>query len=155
MVSYSKKINRIISKKELSRHLFSIPNKPGAIPYITSYYKPFWGFCIAHKERKKIKGEKFFAYINSNHNNKGYLNYGELYLKGSSAKEILITTYICHPSLANNEISGPVVSTFLAKHYKNVKKRYSMRFIFIPETIGSIFYISKNLEELKKCYCRL
>jgi len=150
VVSYSKKINTTISKKELNKHLFSIPNKPRAIPYITSYYKSFWGFCIAHKERKKIKGEKFFAHINSEHNNKGYLNYGELYLKGDSTKEILITTYICHPSLANNEISGPVVSTFLAKYYTNIKKKYSMRFIFIPETIGSIYYISKNLKKLKE-----
>tara|TARA_B110001454_G_C12685647_1_gene420040 strand:- start:50 stop:1345 length:1296 start_codon:yes stop_codon:yes gene_type:complete len=150
VISYSKKINRVISRKELNKHLFSIANKPQAIPYITSYYKPFWGFCIAHKDRKKIKGKKFFAHINSTHNNRGYLNYGELYLRGDSTKEILITTYICHPSLANNEISGPVVSTFLAKHFKKIKKRYSIRFIFIPETIGSILYISKNLEKLKK-----
>ena len=89
IVSYSKKINKYINKKELNKHLFSIPKKPNAIPYVTSYYKKFWGFCITHKERKKIKGNKFFVHIDSNFNQKGHLSYGELYLKGKSSKEIL------------------------------------------------------------------
>ena len=150
IVSYSKKIKKYISKKELNRHLFSLPKKPGAIPYVTSYYKSFWGFCISHKERKKIIGNKFFAHIDSNFNKKGSLPYGELYLKGRSSKEILISTYICHPSMANNEVSGPVISTFIAKHFKKLKRRYSMRFIFVPETIGAIAYINKNFKNLKR-----
>ncbi len=150
VVSYSTRINRYIKKKDLEKHLFSIPNKPNAIPYITSYYKPFWGFCIAHKDRKKIKGKKFFAHINSSFNKKGHLTYGELLLKGKSTKEILICVYVCHPSMANNEISGPVVATFLARYFGKIKKKYSIRFIFVPETIGAIFYISKNLKKLKK-----
>ena len=110
IVAYSKKINKYVSRKELEKHLFSIPKKPYAIPFMTSYYKPFWGFCLSHKERKKMKGKRFFVNINSNLNYKGHLSYGELYLKGKSKKEILLTTYVCHPSMANNEISGPVVS---------------------------------------------
>ena len=117
---------------------------------MTSYYKPFWGFCLSHKERKKMKGKRFFVNINSNLNYKGHLSYGELYLKGKSKKEILLTTYVCHPSMANNEISGPVVSTYIAKHFQKNKNRYSMRFIFVPETIGSIAYINKNFKNLKK-----
>tara|TARA_Y100000590_G_scaffold469438_1_gene656999 strand:+ start:7074 stop:8345 length:1272 start_codon:yes stop_codon:yes gene_type:complete len=150
VVSYSKKIKKYVNKNELNKHLFSIPKKPRAIPFVTSYYRPFWGFCISHQERKKIKGNKFYVQIDSSFNSKGHLCYGELFLKGKSDKEILFTTYICHPSMANNEISGPVVSTFIAKHFKNLKKRYSMRFIFVPETIGAIAYINNNLEKLKK-----
>ncbi len=150
IVSYSKKISKYINKRELDKHLFSLPKKPKAIPFVTSYYKPFWGFCIAHEKRKKIKGKKFFVKIDSDFNHKGNLSYGELYLKGKSSKEILITSYICHPSMANNEISGPVVATFAAKHFKKLKNRYSIRFIFIPETIGAIAYISKNLKNIKK-----
>tara|TARA_B100000686_G_C16791964_1_gene979348 strand:- start:42 stop:1322 length:1281 start_codon:yes stop_codon:yes gene_type:complete len=150
IVSYSKKINKYVDKKELNKHLFSIPKKPKAIPYVTSYYKTFWGFCLAHQERKKIKGKKFFVHINSNFNNKGFLSYGELYLKGKSSKEILITTYVCHPSMANDEVSGPVVATFVAKYFKNLKNKYSLRFIFIPETIGAIAYIHKHYKKLKK-----
>ncbi len=150
IVSYSRKISKYVDKKELDKHLFSIPKKPKAIPYVTSYYKSFWGFCISHKERKKIKGNKFFVRIDSNFNKKGHLPYGELYLKGKSSKEILISTYICHPSMANNEISGPVVSTFIAKYCKNIRKKYSMRFIFVPETIGAIAYINKNFKNLKR-----
>jgi len=157
LVSYSKKINKYVGKKELNKHLFSIPKKPNAIPYVTSYYKPFWGFALSHNERKKIKGKKFFVHIDSHFKYKGHLSYGELYLKGRSTKEILITTYICHPSMANNEVSGPVVSTFVAKYFGNLKKRYSMRFIFVPETIGSISFIHKNFKKLKKnviaAYC--
>ena len=149
IVSYSKKINKYVDKKELEKHLFSIPKKPKAIPFVSSYYNPFWGFCLAHEKRRKLKGKKFFVRIDSNFNYKGYLTYGELYIKGKSSKEILITAYICHPSMANNEISGPVVATFVAKYFKNTKNKYSMRFIFIPETIGAIAYISKNIKNLK------
>lgn len=150
IVSYSKKINRYIGKKELDKHLFSIPKKPKAIPYVTSYYKSFWGFSLSHQKRKKIKGKRFLVHINSNFNYKGHLSYGEFYLKGRSSKEILITTYVCHPSMANDETSGPVISTFVAKYFKCLKNKYSMRFIFIPETIGSIAYIHKNFKKLKK-----
>ena len=150
VVSYSKKINRYVNKNELNKHLFSIPKKPKAIPFVTSYYKPFWGFCISNQERKKIKGNKFYVKIDSDFNFKGNLSYGELFLKGKSNKEILLTTYVCHPSMANNEVSGPVVSAFIAKYFKKLKNRYSMRFVFVPETIGSIAYINKNLKKLKK-----
>lgn len=155
LVGYSIPCNKFISKKELFNHIHSLPNQPKAIPYITSYYKKYWGFCISHNEKlkfnNKYKGsDKFKIVIKSNLNSKGNLNYGELILKGKSKQEILISTYICHPSMANNELSGPLVSMSLINHFRKIKNLdKTIRFIFIPETIGSITYLSKNLSYLK------
>ena len=100
--------------------------------------------------KKYNNSDKFKVVIKSNLNSKGYLNYGELILKGKSKEEILVSTYICHPSMANNELSGPIVSMSLINHFKKIKNlEKTIRFIFIPETIGSIIYINKNLTHLK------
>ena len=149
VVNYSSSINKIISYNELQKHLYSIPKQPNAIPYITSYYKKIWGFCISEKQRKKLKKCKYKVFIDSSFT-KGNLNYGEIYIKGQSKKEILISTNICHPSMANNELSGPAVSMALSLWLKNKKNKYSFRIIFVPETIGSICYIKKNFSKLKK-----
>ena len=155
LVSYSSPINRKIKKKQLLKKIYSLKNFKSAIPYVTSYYKKNWGFCISHYEKEKIKrnyknNDFFKVTINSKFNKKGNLNYGELYLKGKTDKEILITTYICHPSMANNELSGPIVSMQLINFFQKRLLNKSLRFLFIPETIGSIAYISKNLKKLKK-----
>lgn len=151
LVVYSQPMNKFINAEKLKKHIFTIPNKPNWIPYITSYYKKFWGFCMSENDKKKfLRGKKFKVNISSTFNSKGKMNYGELYIKGKSKKEILFSTYICHPQLANNEISGPTLTTYLAKYFKRKKNNYSMRFLFLPETIGSIAYIHKNLERLKK-----
>ena len=105
---------------------------------------------MKESEKKKLQDKKFKVKINSNFKKDGKLHYGELFLKGKSKKELIIHTYICHPSLANNEISGPVVATFLAKHFSKKKNNLSLRFIFVPETIGAIAYLHKNLKKLKK-----
>ena len=155
LVGYSIPCNKFILKKELFNHIHSLPNQPKAIPYITSYYKKYWGFCISHNEKLKFNNkykssDKFKIVIKSNLNSKGNLNYGELILKGKSKQVILISTYICHPSMANNELSGPVVSMSLINHFRKIKNLdKTIRFIFIPETIGSITYLSKNLSYLK------
>ena len=155
LVGYSQKINKTVNKKQFFDHLFSLPKQSKAIPYITSYYVKNWGFCIEDEKKKKFnkkynEHDKFKIFINSNHNPNGYLNYGELILKGNSKQEILVSTYICHPSMANNELSGPIVSMSLINHFKKIKKREkTIRFIFIPETIGSIAYLSKNLKKFK------
>ena len=155
LVGYSIPTNKFISKKELFNHIHSLPNQSKAIPYITSYYKKYWGFCISHNEKLKFNNnyknsDKFKVIIKSNLNLKGNLNYGELILKGKSKQEILISTYICHPSMANNELSGPIVSMSLINHFSKLKNlEKTIRFIFIPETIGSITYLSKNLSYLK------
>ena len=135
-------------------HLHSLPKQPNAIPYVTSYYKKNWGFCVSDNEKmffKRYKNkDKFKVVVKSSFNNSGNLNYGELVLKGKSSKEILITTYICHPSMANNELSGSLVSLSLIDYFKKRKLDKTLRFIFIPETIGSIVYISENFKKIKK-----
>ena len=155
LVGYSIPIKKNITKKELFKNLYFLKNQPKGIPYITSYYKRRWGFCISYNEYKILDkryslNDKFKVVINSNLNKKGNLNYGELILKGKSKKEILISTYICHPSMANNELSGPIVSMGLINYFKNKKLNKTLRFVFIPETIGSISYLSKNLKYLKE-----
>ena len=155
LVSYSNPVSAIIKKNELLKKLHSLKTQKNAIPYVTSYYKKYWGFCVTEKHKDKIKkkyftNDKFKILINSKFNDKGNLHYGELFLKGESKKEILISTYICHPSMANNELSGPIVALALIKYFSQKKLKKSLRFIFVPETIGSIAYIDKNLKKLKK-----
>ena len=156
LVGYSQFINKMLSKKKLLNHIYSLPKQPKAIPYITSYYKKYWGFCISHKDKIKIlknykNKDKFKVFINSTFSRNGCLNYGELEIKGKSKQEILISTYVCHPSMANNELSGPIVCMALINYFQRTKKPdKTIRFIFIPETIGSIAYLNKNLKKLKQ-----
>lgn len=149
VVSYSTPIDKEMSLEELQQHLHSLPNLPNAIPYITSYYKETWGICLTHNQREKLANGQYRIVINSSLQ-EGYLNYGELYIPGELEDEIFLSTYICHPSMGNNELSGPVVTTFLAQWLKSTKRKYSYRIIFIPETIGSIVYLSKHYKQLKK-----
>jgi aminopeptidase-like protein len=156
LVGYSIPINKLINKSELFKHLHTLKDNSFAIPYITSYYKKYWGFCINLKDYNYIKknytkDERFKVVIKSELKESGFLRYGELVIKGKSSQEILISTYLCHPSMANNELSGPIVSMCLIDYFSTVKKlKKTLRFIFIPETIGSIAYLSKNLLKLKK-----
>jgi aminopeptidase-like protein len=155
LVGYSEPVNKIIKKNILLKRIHSLPNSLDAIPYITSYYKNYWGFCTKHKEKKKIisnycKNDDFHVVIKSKFNKRGFLNYGELVLPGASKQEILISTYVCHPSMANNELSGPIVSMALIDYFRKIKLKKTIRFLFIPETIGSIVFIKKNYKDLKK-----
>ena len=150
IVGYSEPKNEIISFNKLKKHIFFEKKNKKAIPYVTSYYKKNWGFCLSKIDFNKMKKNKYKILIDSKFF-KGKMDYGEILLKGKSKKEILFTTYICHPSMANNEISGPVVNTALIDYVRKIKnKKYSYRFIFVPETIGTIAYIQKNLTKLKK-----
>ncbi len=149
LVGYSHSINKKISLKELQKNLYSLPKQPNAIPYITSYYEKNWGFCLTDNQRKKLKKGVYKVVIDTKFLN-GKLNYGEIFYKGKLKKEIFFSTYICHPSMANDETSGMVVAIFLANYLRKKKTRYSYRFLFNPETIGSISYLSKNIEKLKK-----
>ena len=159
IVNYSIPIKRKINKKELFEHLHTSKKLKNAIPYVTSYYRKYWGFCITYNEKRKLekkfkklssKKNYFQIEINSSINKKGSLTYGEFFVPGRSKKEILISTYICHPSMANNELSGPLVATALAKKFSKEKNEFGLRFIFVPETIGAVAYIKKNLKDLKK-----
>ena len=149
LIGYSTPIKKVLSKKQIIKKLYSLPNLKTAIPYITSYYKKDWGFCISHQEKEKLKDGNYQVIINTKFK-KGVVNYGELFIKGETKREILFSTYICHPEMANNEVSGISVLTYLAKWIKSRKRKFSYRIIFIPETIGSIAYIQKNLKRLKR-----
>ena len=150
IMGYSIAVHKKLSLTDLQKHLHSIPKQKKAIPYVTSYYKENWGFCISEEERNKLTEGEYEVFIDSKLFN-GNLTYGEVIIKGESKKEVLLSTYICHPSMANNELSGTSVLTFLTKWILSLKnKRYSYRIIFIPETIGSITYLSKNIDHLKK-----
>lgn len=155
LVGYSVPIKKKLLKNELFKNLNYLKDQPKAIPYITSYYKKKWGFCISYNQYKNLKKkyssqDMFKVVINSSFKKNGELNYGECILKGKNKKEILISTYICHPAMANNELSGPIVSMSLINYFRNKKLDKTLRFIFIPETIGSISYLSRNFNYLKK-----
>lgn len=150
LIGYSVPFEGNINLEELKKHLYTLPKQPGAIPYITSYYEERWGFCLSHKQYNSLENGTYKVVIDSILFD-GQLNYGELLIKGKSHKEILLSTYICHPSMANNELSGPTVVTFLAKWLSQIEKpEYSYRIIFIPETIGSITYLSINYKQMKE-----
>ena len=150
IVGYSTPIDSEIELEELIEHLYYLEEQPTAIPYITSYYSPRWGFCLSFNEFQKLKKGTYKVKINSELKD-GNLTYGEIILKGESEKEIFLSTYVCHPSMANNELSGPVVTTALVNFIKSLKgRKYSYRIVFIPETIGSITYISRNIDDMKK-----
>lgn len=150
LVGYSSPFKGELSLEELEKNLYSLPKKPNAIPFITSYYEKRWGFCLSHNERKKLTKGIYKVVINSTLFD-GYLNYGELIIPGETSDEIFLSSNICHPSMANNELSGPTVLTYLNKWLLSESNlRYTYRSIFIPETIGAIVYLDKHHKHLKK-----
>ncbi len=150
LVGYSIPYKGKMSLQELKKNLYTLPGQPDAIPYITSYYNEHWGFCLSHDQFESLENGIYEVVIDSELFD-GVLNYGEVSIKGNSDKEIFLSTYICHPSMANNELSGPSVTTFLVKWLQEIKDlEFSYRIIFIPETIGSITYLSLHHEKMKQ-----
>lgn len=146
IVGYSIPINKTLKKNQLLKKIFSLKNQPKAIPYHTSYYKKDWGFCCSHIQKKDIIknykiDDKFKVFIDSKFNKKGHLNYGELVLRGESSQEILISTYICHPSMANNELSGPIVAMALIDFFKKkkIKKNFKIFIYSRNDWFNSLF----------------
>ena len=144
VVGYSEAVDKIISLDDLLPHIYSDPNMPDAIPYVTSYYKSDWGFCLSHNQKESLPFGQYRAFIDSSLA-PGSLELSHAIFTGQRANEIFFSSYICHPSMANNELSGPIVLAglmdYLKKTYPNPKNTY--RFVLLPETIGSIAYLSR------------
>ena len=149
VVGYSLPLDCYIPLHELTKMIYTLPGQPDVIPYVTSYYKERSGFCMSEHQKETLADDMYHCVIDSELKD-GSLTYGEIILKGDTEKEILLSTYVCHPSMANNEISGPVVAIELVKWLASLeRRRYTYRIIFIPETIGSITYLSFNLDVMK------
>ena len=150
VVGYSQPIDQWVMREELDQYLYTQPEQPDVIPYVTSYYAPRSGFCMSENQKKQLPDGNYHMVIDSGFK-KGSLTYGEIVLPGETEEEVFFSTYVCHPSMANNEVSGPCINIYLADMISKMKShRYTYRFVFIPETIGSITYISTHLEQMKK-----
>jgi aminopeptidase-like protein len=149
VLNYSTPVRATMSLSELKPHLFTIPEKPDWIPYRTSYYKEDWGFCLSHNQMLALEDCEYEVCIDSTLKD-GHLTYGECYFRGRSTDEILISCHACHPSLANDNLSGLTVATFLAHFLSGRDLRYSYRFLFIPGTIGAIAWLARNQEAAQR-----
>lgn len=146
VLNYSIPVHQKLTLSELREHLYTLPEYPEWIPYRTSYYKEDWGFCMTYRQFQQLEEDVYEVFIDSTLK-KGYLTYGEYFLPGELAEEVMLSTHVCHPSLCNDNLSGISVLTFLAKYLQTQRLRYSYRFLFIPGTIGAIAWLSIN--ELK------
>lgn len=149
VMNYSEPVDKVISLEELKEHIYTSGSDPDAIPYVFSYYKKRWGFAMSKNQLEQLADDEYHVYIDSEFVD-GSLVVGHTKLPGRTDKEILLTSYLCHPSMANNELSGPLVLAMLYQRISKWKDRkYTYRFVVNPETIGSISYLSKYGEELK------
>jgi aminopeptidase-like protein len=148
VVGYSMPVSRIVSRSELAGHIHTLPDQPDAIPYRTAYYAETWGFCLPHSLWQSMQDEAYQVEIDSEHI-VGSLTYGELFLPGQTDDEILISVHICHPSLANDNLSGIVAAVSLAQRFlEDFDRRLGIRFLFLPATIGAITWLARNESRL-------
>ena len=145
VVNYSVPTQMKLSLQELKEHLHTLPDHPDWIPYRTSYYREEWGFCLSQRQLDSLLEDEYEVVIESSLED-GHLTYGECLLLGETSEEILISAHCCHPSLCNDNLSGVTVATFLAQALTSKPRRYTYRFLFIPGTIGSITWLSRNEE---------
>lgn len=149
VLGYSTLVDKWISLDELKEHIYTQPDQPDCIPYVTSYYKERFGFCMSENMKNSLLEGKYHMYIDSELFD-GVLNYAEIVIPGETDEEVFFYTYFCHPSMANNECSGPALSGKLVKYVMSLpQRRYTYRFVYVPETIGSITYLSQG-EHLSK-----
>jgi aminopeptidase-like protein len=151
VVNYSIPINKKLNWDELQPHLHHIPEIPDAVPYMTTYYKENWGFCITHNEWKSLPREGEYQVVIESTLEPGHLTWAECVLPGETDEEVLFSTYLCHPSMANNELSGPLAQAFLYEKLARMpKRRFTYRFVFAPETIGVIAFLAEHGERMKE-----
>lgn len=151
ILNYSESVDKILKFSELENHLHYQKELPDAIPYKTSYFKKDWGFCLSYNQFKELDRNKDYQVKVKSTFGLGAIRIGECLIVGESTDEILISTYSCHPSLANDNLSGMILWTFLLSELKKVKKlKYSYRFVILPETIGAISYLSLNENKVKQ-----
>ena len=146
VLNFSEPFSGVVTYQELEGHLYSDSSFPEAVPYVTSYYVPRWGLCISDKQRKSLRTDINYVVDIKTKKFDGFLRYGEYFLQGETTETILLTTYLCHPSLANNELSGPLaLAAIYDKLKKQTNRKFSYRFVIIPETIGSISFLAQSL----------
>lgn len=151
VMGYSAPFDGWLSWAELEPHLYSLPDQPDAIPYVTSYYRRDWGFCLSQQQRDALPRDEPLRVVIDSTLAPGVLNYADLLIPGDTPDEVLLSTYVCHPSLANNELSGPVVAMALGQWLQALpRRRYSYRLVFAPETLGAVVYLSRHLAELRQ-----
>lgn len=146
VLNYSVPVAQRLSLAELQEHLYSLPEQPERIPYRTSYYQERWGFCLAHRQRETLAEGEYEVLVDATLE-PGHLSWGELFLPGDSEETVLFSTHVCHPSLANDNLSGLGVMAHLARLLGRVERRYSYRFLFVPGTIGSIAWLATHREQ--------
>ena len=149
VLNYSVPVKGTFTLDELKPHLFTLPDHPKWIPYLTSYYQENWGFCLTHEQYEQLAEDVYTVLIDSSLED-GALTWGELYLKGIIEDEIMLSCYVCHPSLCNDNLSGTALVTLMAKYLQSTEHRYSYRFLFIPETIGAITWLCLNEKTVSK-----
>jgi aminopeptidase-like protein len=149
VLNYSVPFHGKVSLEELETHLHSLPHRPSDVPYRNSYYKEDWGFCLSHEQRKRLRPGEYDVLIDTTLTN-GSLTYGEVVLRGTSSDEVLISAHCCHPSLANDNLSGMVLAATLARILSSFALRYTYRFVFAPATIGAITWLAQNEERARR-----
>ena len=151
ILGYSIPCDMKISLSELLPHIYTQTDQPDLVPYVTSYYKDKWGFCMSENDKKTLPDGIYHVLIDCK-KNAGTMELADMVIKGKNDNEVFFSTYVCHPSMANNELSGPVLSTALIQYIKlkYPDNKYTYRFVFVPETIGSITYLSEHLDHLKE-----
>jgi aminopeptidase-like protein len=149
VLNYSIPFRGKVSLEELEKHLHSLPEQPSVVPYRTSYYREDWGFCLSHRQRSRLRPGEYDVFIDASLSD-GSLTYGEVVVPGASAGEVLVSAHCCHPSLANDNLSGMVLAATLARLILGLGVRYTYRFVFVPGTIGSITWLAQNEESARR-----
>ena len=154
IVSYSVPVRRLMTLEELQPHLHSLPEAPDRIPYRTSYWRENWGFCLRHRDRERLGPGPFEVVVDSTLE-PGHLSYAECVVPGSTDGEAIVYTHACHPSLANDNLTGIAATALLARAMRDQAPRLTWRFIFGPGTLGSLAWLSRNEDHLARVRCGL